>query len=204
MGIFVRYLESVQLQTMDIVAVRVITTTIILFFFLLIYDRKRLFIKWNDLWCFLGTGLMSILFFNYCYFKAMSLISLSMAAVLLYTAPAFVILFSHLLFGEKLGVRKIMALFLTFAGCVMVTGIIDHPGETSKEGILLGLGAGIGYAMYTKGMSMMESGRAAIIASVEPVVATIIGMLLYQEKLTRGEGIGILLVLAAIMLCSTE
>ena len=65
MGIFVRKFEKCGLESLDIVAVRAIATTCILFFFLLFYNRSLLKIKFKDLWCFLGTGLLSIVFFNY-------------------------------------------------------------------------------------------------------------------------------------------
>lgn len=271
MGIFVRLFESAGLGAMEIVTIRAITTTLIMILFLLIYKRRLLVIRWKDIWCFLGTGIVSIVFFNFCYFKAITVTSLSVAAVLLYTAPAFVIVFSHFLFGESLTARKIAALILTFAGCVLVTGVIGHTDSVGTSGILLGLGAGLGYAMYTifsrfalqrgyhsftisfytfliaaigvlpladlqkafrvscastvmlgysflfgllstvlafilytTGMSMMDSGKASIIASVEPVVATIIGVVLYHESMTLSEWVGIGMVLSAIIMCSTK
>ena len=94
MGIFVRKFEECGLGSLDIVAIRAITTMCILFLFLLFYNRSLLRIKLRDLWCFLGTGLLSIVFFNYCYFRAITMTSLSVAAVLLYTAPAFVMVLS--------------------------------------------------------------------------------------------------------------
>ena len=65
MGIFVRKFEECGLGSLDIVVIRVITTMCILFLFLLFYNRSLLRIKLRDLWCFLGTGLLSIVFFNY-------------------------------------------------------------------------------------------------------------------------------------------
>lgn len=75
--------------------------------------------------------------------------SLSVAAVLLYTAPAFVMVLSYLLFHEKFTVRKSIALVLTFVGCVFVTGIIGSSQTLSGKGILIGIGAGFGYALYS-------------------------------------------------------
>ena len=52
MGIFVRLFEKETLGAMEIVAMRAMTTTLILFVFIMIYDRKLLKIRWEDLWCF--------------------------------------------------------------------------------------------------------------------------------------------------------
>ncbi len=103
--------------------------------FLLIFDRKLFVIRLKDLWCFLGTGICSIVFFNFCYFKAITMTSLSVAAILLYTAPAIVMVLSYFLFKEKLTKRKLLALAMTFAGCVLVTGILTEKGSVSFGGL---------------------------------------------------------------------
>lgn len=46
----------------------------------------------------------------------------------------------------------------------------------------------------------MENGQAAIIASIEPVVATLLGFFVFHEVLTPGNVLGIGLVLSAIVL----
>ena len=53
---------------------------------------------------------------------------------------------------------------------------------------------------YTIGLSYVKASSAAIMASVEPVVATIAGVLVFHEGLTAPSLIGILLVMGAITL----
>lgn len=269
MGLFVRTLNGEGLASMEIVGLRATVTAAALFLFLLVFDRKLLKIRWKDIWCFFGTGICSIVFFNYCYFKAITMTSLSVAAILLYTAPAIVMVLSYFLFGEKLTKRKLLALMMTFVGCVLVTGILTETGSVSAGGILVGLGAGLGYALYsifsryalakgyasltitfytfliaaigscfladmgkvaqvatasagsfifclafgvlctvlpymtyTLGLQYVENGKASIIASVEPVTATLLGVLLFHEKLTLTGALGVVLVLAALVICS--
>lgn len=269
MGIFVRRYNDDGLVSMDVVEIRAVVTAALMLCFLLIYDRSLLKIKWKDLWCFLGTGLLSILFFNFCYFKAITMTSLSVAAVLLYTAPTIVMILSRILFKEAFTWVKIAALAATFIGCIFVTGVIGSGDALSFPGIMTGLGAGLGYALYsifsryalergyhtytiifytflitaigglpfanirligqvctsnvpyiiftvvfglastvlpyilyTVGLKQVENGKASIIASVEPVVATLLGILLFHERLTLNGIIGVVLVLGAIVMCN--
>ena len=58
----------------------------------------------------------------------------------------------------------------------------------------------IPYLLYTAGLQKVEAGKASIVASVEPVVATLVGVFVYHEALTVPIVCGILLVLAAIVL----
>ena len=72
MGLFVRVYNARGLQSMDIVAIRAMATVIAMFVFMIFFRRELLRIRLRDLWCFLGTGIGSIVFFNYCYFKTIS------------------------------------------------------------------------------------------------------------------------------------
>lgn len=271
MGLFVRVYNARGLQSMDIVAIRAMATVIAMFAFMIFFRRELLRIRLRDLWCFLGTGIGSIVFFNYCYFKTISLTSMSVAAVLLYTAPAIVMVLSRILFGERFTVRKVTALVMTFVGCIFVTGIIGDAVSLNAAGILTGLGSGLGYALYSifsryaidrgyhsltisfytflvaavttlpfingagiwsvtvssggmiafflvfgvistvlpytlynYGLNTMENGRASIIASVEPLVATLLGIVIFHEKMSLGGVAGMALILGALVLCNMK
>lgn len=98
MGLLVRPLNESGLITMDICFLRSIVTFVVMFLGLLAFNRSALRIRMRDIWCFVGTGALSVSFFNFCYFKTITMTSLSVAAVLLYTAPAFVMIMSFFLF----------------------------------------------------------------------------------------------------------
>ena len=159
MGIFVRHLERLGLGTMEIVAIRVAVTALILMVFLLCYDRKLLKIKLRDLWLFLTNGLISVILFNFCYYKAMSLTSLSVAAVLIYTSPIMVMIMSAFLFKERIHAQKVAALCCAFGGLIFVTGVLGDSASISVPGLGIGLLAAFGYSLYSiLGTLMMKRG----------------------------------------------
>jgi drug/metabolite transporter (DMT)-like permease len=205
-------------------------------------------------------------FFNLCLFNAIQETSISVAAILLYTAPAFVTILSRLLFREWFTPRKIVALFTTLIGCSFVIGIFPNSTPSiSTYGLFLGLGSGLFYALYsifgkyalrkynsltvslytfifaaiaiapfsslwkvfhlfnqpevwlyifglgffsttlayilyTKGLSSVETSRASIIATFEPVVASIFSFIIFDEKLSVWQYIGIFMVIVAVMI----
>lgn len=263
-GIFVRTLYAAGFSPMQLIAFRAYISAAALVLFLALHDRSKLRIRLRDIWCFLGTGIVSFVFFNYCYFIAISETSLSVAAVLLYTAPVFVMVLSLFLFREKLTGKKIIALILAFCGCVLVTGLGQGDMYVTKTGLIAGLLSGFLYALYsifgryaldrydtltvtaytfvcasigvtpladlagipaliggnvplvlfillfaictgvfpyflyTKGLSHVESSNASIAASVEPVVATVIGVLFFRETLSVWGILGIVAVISAL------
>lgn len=146
-GVFSRPLTAAGLDAVQITFVRSFIVLIGMGIFLLVKDRSLFRIKWKDLWMFLGSGIISIVFFNICYFLTIEQATLAAASVLLYTAPCFVLLMSAVLFREKITVQKLIALVLAFGGCVLVSGFSG--GQMSGLAVLTGIGSGIGYAAYS-------------------------------------------------------
>lgn len=269
MGFFRRTLDSMGISAMGCISVRCGVAAVLFAVIILLTDKKAFRIKLRDLWIFFGLGVMSLLVFGLCYFKSMDYLSLSNAAILLYTAPCFVILMSSVLFKEKMTAKKLIAMALAFLGCCLVSGIGINE-EISIKGIFLGLGAGFCYALfsifsryainrnystytinfyacvlatagasiiggtdyvsvafssgsnilfaaatglvtcflpyllYTFGLTGLENGKASIMASIEPVVATVCGFFIYNETLTWLNAVGILLVLSAIVMLNVR
>jgi len=266
MGIFVRALSAYGFTSLQITAIRLISAAILLWIFSGLFNRTGLRVHPADLPWMALLGLASLLAMTMCYFLAIQLTSLSIASILLYTAPAIVLILSAIFFREKLTARKITALILAIAGCVLVSG--SSGGSLTLPGLLAGLGSGLAYALYSiigkvvlkkypsltvttyafsfaalgsllfcrpvhmlqtaaagidlpliilmisigllsaalpytiysAALRHVEAGKASIMASVEPLVATLCGFLIYKESLTLPQMLGILMILGAIVL----
>ncbi|MEL7834535.1 DMT family transporter [Fodinibius sp. Rm-B-1B1-1] len=265
-GLFIDRLAQADFSALQIVTLRVVSASAMLMMFVGFKDAKLLKIDLKDSMSFIGTGIFSIVFFNWAYFTAIEEVSLSIAVILLYTGPAFVIILSRIFFGEPMTGRKVGALVLTLLGCVLVIKVFPITADRlSWYGLLVGLGSGFGYAfysifgkhalqkyhpltvitytfvfasivmlptsgitieikqlasvdvwlqilglgffptalayyLYTVGLSMVESGRASIAATVEPLVATLLGVWIFNDVLTSFQIIGMLFVLSAVVL----
>ena len=123
MGLFVRQLNAAGLYAIDVMQLRVLPSAIFVGLYLLLFDRQKLRLRPRDIWCFAGSGICSLMLFSWCYFTGMQAASLAVMAVLLYTAPVFVMLMSIVFFREKLTGAKLTALVLCLAGCVLVSGV---------------------------------------------------------------------------------
>jgi len=263
-GFFVKGLYNLGFDSLQIIFIRATYSSILLGTFLLFTNKSHLKIEFGDIKYFIGTGILSFAFFNWCYFTAINITSLSIAAILLYTAPAFVMIFSVILFKEKLTILKVISLILTFTGCMLVTGYFQvSASDVSAMGIIAGLGSGLGYALYsifgnyaikkydsltittytfifaivglipvtnvkgipglfnsidavyysigigvfttvlpyllyTKGIAHIEISRASIIATIEPVIATVIGVFFFKESVSLYKMLGVVLVIIAV------
>ena len=136
MGIFVRGLSAYGFSPIQIVSLRMTVAALVFILILLFRGADDLKIRLRDLPLFLGLGLASVLFFTICYFSAIEMMTLSAAAILLYTSPIWVMLMSLIFFRERLGPEKLLALALAFSGCVLVSGL--GGGGLSPAGLLIG------------------------------------------------------------------
>ena len=146
MGIFVRHLNDLGFTSIQVACLRLTMAGILFAVILLIKDPKGFKIKVQDIPLFLALGLVSILFFTCCYFTAIRLMTMSTAAILLYTSPIWVMVLAIIFLKEKITLQKIIALVLAFAGCVLVSGF---GGKVTVFGVLVGLGSGLGYGLYS-------------------------------------------------------
>ena len=264
MGIFSRGIGALDISVTSVAIIRNFGAFLLMAMFFLLTDRSVFRIKLRHLPIFFGTGVGSVLMMTIFYFRSQQVSSLAVAAILLYTAPTFVVILSAILFKDKITKQKLAALIIAFLGCSFVTGIWSGGLEVTPLGIALGLASGLSYSLYTiigrfglqhyqpftvtfysllfagvgslffwdtqemlriaaspkgllmslglmlfatvlpyllytKGLSGLgDSSKASILASVEPVVASIVGILAFGEPMTLGVILGLACILISV------
>lgn len=261
-GVWNRRLMAGGLSPYSIVVVRNCGGLVLLTAVMALRDRSVFRVERQHLKYFFGTGVVSVVLFTVCYFSCQEICSLAVASILLYTAPAIVVVLSALLWREPVTKKKLLALGLTLVGCALVCGVFSGALTVTGGGIALGLGAGFFYALYsifgryalahygpmtvtvwtfvfagvaslvlvrpaelaalaqpsmaltavglvvcstvlpyilyTRGLARVEAGKANILASLEPVVASVAGVVLFGEPMSPLTAAGIVCVLAGV------
>ena len=271
LGFFAKILYAEGVSFEALVAVRAsVGWAAMLLFVLLTWGVKGLRVTGRDFLFLVPLGLVGIGAFYLLYFFTVRESTVGMAAILLYSSPAFVALLAGIFLKETLGPLRLLALALTFGGIFLVVGGY-HPGALEislpvlATGLLSGLTYGLysifgkplaghlepaiilsyalgfgsvllvlaalptlhtlvglssssyallvmlavvhtalAFGLYTVGLKKLDAGQAAIVATVEPVVAGAIGVVLLGEELTALKVIGALLVLAGAALAQVR
>jgi drug/metabolite transporter, DME family len=198
------------------------------------------------------------------YFQAVRAGGAALAVILLYTAPAWVAIFSVLWLAERMTIRKVAALLLTLAGVALVASSGGGTISITPAALGWGLAAGFSYALfylfgkryfarydpivlfawaipiamipllpfvtpaahpapawgavvfvgivptylayllYARGLMRLDATRAAVVATIEPVVAAALAFALFGEALGAFGYAGAALVLAGVITTSTE
>lgn len=231
----------------------------------MIYDKSLKKVRWKEFPFYVLYGIMAGGGTFLCYMMAIEHLSTAMAAILLYTGPAFVIIFDRIFYKEIITRTKMLAVLCTFLGCLLVLKVYDIDvlvdnliwvvvgvlsgicysmttvmGKKAKEyhngrinagmmcifgslvflpvkppwsiqisnsmlwicfaGLAV-LGTVLAYAIYLKGLDLIsDGGTASIIATLEPIVGTVFGVIFLGDCLDLLQIIGIIIVVAGICL----
>jgi drug/metabolite transporter, DME family len=273
-GIFAKHLYGAGFAPLELASVR----AAIGFLAFAVYALPRMLARSSSLrvgWCampfFFAYGVFGYALFTLVFFGALERTTVSIAVALLYTAPAFVLGMSALLWREQLTPARLVALGLVLAGVVLVTGaagaLLRGTATLPLEALLFGVGAGLTYALYTifskiaterygptaslfwsflfaavalgilspphlpflrgpqhtllllglgiiptlvpytlylAALREVRASTAAMLASVEPMIAALLAALLLSERLELLQGAGMLLVVSAAVMLARQ
>ena len=265
-SIYIKYLDAAGLGTMQISFLRQMFSAMVFGLIILARDRSKFRIEPKNLWLIMLVGLINGVVFNFLYFYTIVHSRASIAVVLLYTSPVFVMILARLFFREKITGAKLPALVLTVVGCIFVTGVLGEGYTPPAAAILTGVLTGLAYALnniitskavrsndpqtvtfytllfsfiflipfsgmstlvpvvranpmtllvafilclvtgvtaqylFAAGLDLIESGKAAIYGASEPIVGSLVGILIFHEESNLLKIAGIIMVIAAIVI----
>src|SRR5215208_6322025 len=150
LGIFAKILYTQGVSFESLVAVRSFVGWLAVIGFLLATRGARaLRVERRDLAFLLPLGLVGIGAFYLLYFYTVRESTVGTAAILLYSAPAFVMMLAWLFLREPLNAAKVCGLLLTVGGIFLVAGAYDLANlEVSSKILLTGLLSGLTYGLY--------------------------------------------------------
>ena len=99
---FVRSLSELGFSSRQIMLMRSLLASGILAAVIALKNPALFKIHLRDIWIFIGSGILSMAFFSVCYFSTIIECGASVAVVLLYTSPVFVLILSAIFFKEKI------------------------------------------------------------------------------------------------------
>ncbi len=267
-AIFSNLLYPNGFTPIQVTAMRGSVSAILMSLYVFITNKNLFKISLSQLFWF-ALGGISMFLAAYFYYESMSVGSVSVAVMLMYTAPIFVMTYSVLFLGEKLTLPKFISIVFVFVGCALISGIfggvkfnlwgvvtgllsgisysaynIIAKVQISKKGnpisasvycyifmalmsfcfadipgiftiantsplymysLILGVGiftVTLPYSLYTLSLKYIPVGTASALGIIEPMTATLFGVVLFNEPLSVPSCIGILLIMTAVLTLS--
>ena len=269
-SLFLGGLTALGVTRMQIIMLRSLITAGLIVLLCLFKERKIPGFRFQDVWIFVSYGVINMIVFTVCYWRAMELVGVSISSILIYTAPVFALVISAVFFQERINRKCIFALVLAILGVACVSGLGDGASKAAPGGIALGIFAGFLYSLqgiwsrtavgrgyrpwcitlyatlfcavfstplalsdpipsdfftnsglalifgmallcimiptmlYAKGLETIPAGRASMMTSAEPAVATLIGTLVFREQLTILAVVGIVVIIMAVCILVSD
>lgn len=165
--LFVNKLTEWGFSSFECTAIRVFIGTLILNAAVMIGGIKRYKLSLASYGLCALSGICSVFAMCVFYYNCMTDTSAAVSAILLYTAPIFVMIMSVIFFKEKITAKKIVAFCLAIVGCALVSGIASGVSMT-PWGLLSGVASGFAYSLYgiiTAFFLKLNGGKGTLIFS---------------------------------------
>lgn len=224
--------------------------------------KKKIGVSIRDLPFLMIFSFLCVTLFFLSYQLAVAKVGASLASVLLYTAPAWVIFLAKIFLREDITLLKLIALILTLVGVSIISFTGGNYGsiKIDSAGVFWGLISGFTYALYYilgkktlthydsitiftyilplgclpllfflplevppvkalftlfllgftttylaylsyyNGLKYLEASRAAVVATLEPVIASILAFFFWQEVFGFTVYLGASLIIVAVFL----
>lgn len=208
LGVLTKFLYGAGVGPLALLTWRFAAAACLMVAFQLARDRRSLAVTTGDLGRFSLLALTGYGAASLCYFFALPLVGVSVTTMLLYTYPAVVALIGWAIGREPLTPRRAAAIAVTFAGCALVARVFQPQAHVNLLGVALGLGAGVGYAMFNVLSFRFMSRRPRIVLmaytfGISSVAIGVVAVLTHQSLSVARWTPSIWALLAAIVLVPT-
>lgn len=178
LGIFARFAYQHGMNVGELLVWRFILASIILWVALLLFKPKLIHLPLKQILISMALGCFGYSVFSTLYFMSIQGISVSLAALLLFTFPIFVNIGAHFFLHEKLKRMQVVSLLMACAGIgILVWGplFVD-----SFRYVFYALGAAMAYALYVLVSGKYQKGVAPISSTLYVITTAAITLFFFH------------------------
>lgn len=179
LGVFGKLSYSNEISIGELLTWRFLIAAVILWLYALIFDRNKIKISLRQFITSALLGLLGYAVFSTMYFESIKGVSISLAAMLLFTFPLFVNLGSYLFLKEKQTHKQWLSLAIACIGLVsLLWGDIF---VNNKISVIMGIGAGLTYSIYVLASGQFQKNIHPISSSLYVISFAAFGLATYHQ-----------------------
>jgi len=149
LGIFGKLAFEYGTEPQTLIALRLMVSSITLLLAVALIKRGLLAIKKKDIGYFLVLGLLAVALQRIAYFYAIDLTTATIAAMLYYTYPITITIYTSLALKEKISHSTVLAILLAFLGVALVVRVYEITWLSANMlGVTFGALSGILFALF--------------------------------------------------------
>lgn len=179
LGVFGRLGFQRGLSVGEILTWRFLLAALLLWIYLLLFKRKLINLSKKQIFISSALGVFGYSLFSTLYFMSIQGISISLAALLLFTFPIFVNIGAYIFLKEKMTLKQIISLVLATLGiAILVWGPLFI---NSFSAVIYALLAAISYAIYVLVSGQVQKGVEPLSSSLYVITSAGIALLLFHQ-----------------------
>ncbi len=145
-GLFVKLAYISGIDSISLLTLQYMIAVPLMFMLMYIFNKESFKITKTQLVRLAVLGIFGNTFMTVFYYMSFNYLPIEMVAILLYTYPIMVFIYSTIFKRDSLGYKKIFAVFLAFFGCVLTLDILSGQFKYSVIGVIFALLAAMFYA----------------------------------------------------------
>ncbi|WP_374075319.1 DMT family transporter [Bdellovibrio bacteriovorus] len=146
LGIFGKWAFQSGLSVGEFLSYRFTLAALLIWIFLLLFKPEWVKLTKKQIFIAALLGIFGYAFFSTLYFEAIEGVSVTLAALLLYTYPFWVNIFSHFFTHDRISKKEALCLVAASGGLVLL--LWGHIEVKNIWAVAAGLGSAISYAIY--------------------------------------------------------
>ncbi len=179
-GLFVKLAFVGGIDSISLLTLQYIIAVPLMFILLYIFNKESFFITKVQLFRLAVLGIIGNTFMTVLYYISFEYLPIPMVAILLYTYPLMVFIYSILFKKNSLSFKKLFAVVLAFFGCVLTLDILSGNFKYSLKGVILALVCAMFYAFMNIYSEEKLQGLAPLTINAYSTFFSLISLMIYR------------------------
>ena len=182
-GLFVKLASSLGIDSISLLTLQYIIAVPLMFVIIYIFNRESFKVTKEQLLRLAVLGIVGNTFMTVFYYTAYNYLPIQMVAILLYTYPIMVFIYSALFKKNSISYIKIFAVFLAFFGCILTLDILSSQPKYSIKGVIFALICAMFYAFMNVYSEEKLQGIRPLTINAYSTLFSLISLIIYKFPL---------------------
>lgn len=179
-GLFVKMAYVGGIDSISLLTLQYMIAVPLMFILMYIFDKKSFKVTKAQLLKLAVLGIVGNTFMTVFYYVSFNYLPMEVVAILLYTYPIMVFVYSAVFKKSELGFKKLFALALAFFGCVLTLDILSGQLKYSVIGVIFGLLCAMFYAFMNIYSEEKLQGIEPLAINAYSTLFSLMSLLIYK------------------------
>lgn len=182
-GLFVKLAYVGGIDSISLLTLQYMIAVPLMFILMYIFNKESFKITKEQLLRLAVLGIVGNTFMTVFYYISFNYLPMEMVAILLYTYPIMVFIYTAVFKRHSLGYKKLFALLLAFLGCILTLDILSGQFKYSLKGVIFAVLCAMFYAFMNIYSEEKLEGLEPLAINAYSTLFSLISLMIYKFPL---------------------